>query len=202
MTCFFPTGAEAPDDQACNATAPVSHCCAKGSVCLSNGYCLTAGQSIPYVLSRGTCTDDTFQSLSCPQRCKDVGSYTGAVLVSVTPGENEYCCNGGENNGTCFVPSLGQSNPFTIPEGNVIYNRSDGSTQLPSISVAQPTSIPSPAIVSPSIIYRTDTSHGTAIGAGVGVPLGVLLIVAVAAWFIQLRHAKSLRKRLKISRRM
>ena len=204
QTCYFPAGGVAKTNRPCNASAPVSHCCAEGSVCLDNAYCLNAGVTEPYTLSRGTCTDPTFQSDSCPQRCKDTIPSDGALVQYAPSGPSpgsgqQYCCVGyNQTNGNCSAVSLGQSKPFILPTGNVIWDWSSGSTQLPNTKAAMNESLPPPSAPAPapSVIYLKDTSHDAAIGAGVGVPLSILLLAALAGIYIVWQQKRRIEKEL------
>lgn len=67
--CFFPNGALAPADRACNPDAEDSFCCFTGQGCLSNGLCLVnphVMDDTEFVYARGTCTDPTWDSHLCP----------------------------------------------------------------------------------------------------------------------------------------
>ena len=200
MTCFFPSGKASQIDQVCNASAPVSHCCAPDSVCLSNGYCLNAGRITPYLLSRGTCTDQAFRSPLCSQQCRDINTSGGLSIFSITdgPGEAQYCCGKPSKNGTCASTNE-STTPFTIEMGYVIANRSDGSEQPRPITVTQSVPGTEPTCSSsPSVYLPKNTSRETTIGAGVGVPFGALMVVAFVAWIFQLQKTKKLQRELRI----
>ena len=70
--CYFPDGSVSPQDIPCHSFFPAggaSACCGAADVCLNNKLCLaqTGGE----LISRGSCTDQTWQSLECPQICSD-----------------------------------------------------------------------------------------------------------------------------------
>jgi hypothetical protein len=69
--CFNPAGQET-SAQVCNVTAEISMCCDEGFACLSNGLCTQGpdfrGQS-PFNYYRSGCTDEEWDSESCPQFC-------------------------------------------------------------------------------------------------------------------------------------
>lgn len=72
QTCYFPDGSVADRDTPCNSNATnygVSACCAHMDICLDNHLCLA--QSGEEVITRGTCTDRTWQSSGCSQYCAD-----------------------------------------------------------------------------------------------------------------------------------
>lgn len=66
-TCFYPDGS--PDFYAVPcASEGESHCCRNSSgICLSNGHCMDYLQ--PFAIWRGSCTDETWGSSSCPKVC-------------------------------------------------------------------------------------------------------------------------------------
>ena len=71
QTCFFPNGDVASRDRPCRASSSdqASACCAYMDVCLDNNLCLA--QQGNEVVSRGSCTDQSWQSGACPQYCQD-----------------------------------------------------------------------------------------------------------------------------------
>lgn len=192
MTCYYPNGALASNDIPCNANSPVSHCCNRNATCLDSGYCF-GGQLD--VLVRGSCTDQSFGSPSCPQRCKDVfrASQTALYYYAGVVPNSRYCCGSAFNFSTnaCNQTSLNDDSPFVLPVGNIIMNRTDGATALSSPSTATTN-----AAISPTPPPDNNDSHTVAVGAGVGVPLGVLLIAALIALILQVRQRKRLERKL------
>ena len=71
QTCYFPDGSQSYRDTPCGPSSAnqASACCAYLDVCLNNGLCLSQGGS--EVVSRGSCTDGSWQSGDCPQYCQD-----------------------------------------------------------------------------------------------------------------------------------
>ena len=67
-TCYYPSGTTSPDTP-CRSDDVASSCCAHTDTCLSNGLCLAQGGS--ELISRGSCTDESWQSPKCPQYCSD-----------------------------------------------------------------------------------------------------------------------------------
>ena len=63
-TCYFPSGAPSPSTS-CRLEAGESAFCAHTDICLSNGLCLAQGGF--ELISRGSCTDGSWQSPECPQ---------------------------------------------------------------------------------------------------------------------------------------
>lgn len=85
ITCYAPDQTVAEDDIPCDPTQKQSFCCGKGWACLENKSCVptelvpNGGTLSP---ARGTCTDKSWQSSSCPDFCvsKD-GMYPTRGLV-------------------------------------------------------------------------------------------------------------------------
>ena len=72
QSCYYPDGSVSTLDTPCRApsTDQASPCCKATDVCLDNDLCLAqSGQ--PEVVSRGSCTDSTWQSPECAQYCQD-----------------------------------------------------------------------------------------------------------------------------------
>ncbi|ODM23749.1 hypothetical protein SI65_01338 [Aspergillus cristatus] len=128
-------------------------------------------------MSRGACTDSSW-GVDCPSQCAGSSDYPDAgcaiVLYRANGTQADYCCNAIVNDGTDAGCSNGQT-PFTIPDGKVIIGRAllsnSSTTSKVNATCASPT-----ATVSPS---SSNNKRDVAIGAGVGVPLGVLLLTAL-----------------------
>lgn len=72
QACYFPDGAVATHDTPCHTLSTgdgASACCADADVCLDNHLCLA--QAGGEVISRGSCTDETWESPECSQYCAD-----------------------------------------------------------------------------------------------------------------------------------
>ena len=76
QTCYFPDGSKATSDTPCqessSASDGASACCNSADACLESHLCLE--QSGGPVISRGSCTDQTWRSQECSQYCAD-GKY-------------------------------------------------------------------------------------------------------------------------------
>lgn len=74
-TCYFPDGTVSAHDFPCHSSSigdGASACCGDTAMCLSNNLCLN--QDGAELISRGSCTDETWQSSECGQYCLD-GKY-------------------------------------------------------------------------------------------------------------------------------
>ncbi|KAF3398151.1 hypothetical protein F1880_005697 [Penicillium rolfsii] len=200
--CYYPNGDEAVADTPCYSDGRITHCCGSNSICLTNQLCLSLEQ--PYGLSRGSCTDRSFGS-SCPSYCKNAQEGSGASLVWFTNGTTgntpdgeptEYCCNSVivSSNNTLVCSSFPGtvSDPFPIANGSVIADVA-GLIGL----VKQSSTSSSPTIANntgnddtpKSSTHSEDSQKDTAIGAGVGVPLGVISLLSIG-WAVYERRMR------------
>ena len=71
QTCYFPNGSAADRDIPCRAPTSnqASACCAYSDICLDNSLCLA--QSGVGIITRGSCTDQSWQSSECARYCQD-----------------------------------------------------------------------------------------------------------------------------------
>ena len=72
QTCYYPDGSVASHDSPCHSSSTgdrSSACCNHADICLNNGLCLA--QSGGEIVSRGSCTDQSWQSTACSQYCAD-----------------------------------------------------------------------------------------------------------------------------------
>ena len=77
QTCYYPDGSVASADSPCHSPSikdGASACCNSVDICLNNGLCLS--QSGGEMISRGSCTDQSWQSIECSQYCADGKSIT------------------------------------------------------------------------------------------------------------------------------
>ncbi|KAK5699523.1 hypothetical protein LTR97_005651 [Elasticomyces elasticus] len=94
---------------------------------MSNGLCYNPGADI---FGRYTCTDETWQSSSCPQLCTQGNTASGdEALLQCSDGS--WCCDGDRSFDCC---STADTDFFQLPQGT---------------SYASITSVPSPTSVSP-----------------------------------------------------
>ena len=212
--CYFPNG-NVSNGLACHPTAEASVCCGDGVACLSNGVCEHLSDSSSSSVAatyytRGTCTDSSWKSASCPQFCQKENP-DGVMLLSNCTTDGIWCC--GTNDGSCCentgsLVNLGNGRPETTL-GFVAFSTS---TAGPSASsslqdTATSTENTQPTISPSSIIATTTSSSSTAatpttsttstnttavkVGAGVGIPLGLLLAGALAYMlFLRRKHAR------------
>ncbi|KAI1110592.1 hypothetical protein F5Y14DRAFT_428588 [Nemania sp. NC0429] len=183
--CYYPKGNVAPYDSPCGDGVNHSHCCDSKSLCLSNRLCLRATPS--YELSRASCTDPTWQSPQCPSLCTNVSISGGAPIALYTYSNSrpsQYCCG----TATLIDGSLKcywNPDPFTVEEGDIIADRGLLKNYIAAGSREPNSTCPVDGNC------QTDTSSNAilAIGAGLGVPLG-LLSTATFLWALWERRKR------------
>ncbi|KAM0805009.1 hypothetical protein BDR22DRAFT_885099 [Usnea florida] len=204
-TCFFPDGTVAPRDTPCHdpfLRGGASACCAESDVCLDNNLCLA--QSGPEIITRGSCTDWRWLSPECPQYCPDVEPSNGCdIHVAYTTPDHviKFCCNLGiiVSNNTCYIPTKGSAEPFSVDAGLVIYNRTSGSTS-PNITDTVTTTIIAtktttvPVTTSPPPISSSSSERHAAIAASMSALLGAAFLISLIFLWQQGKGAKASRK--------
>ncbi|KAL2268028.1 hypothetical protein VTJ83DRAFT_2874 [Remersonia thermophila] len=133
IRCFFPNGDVNPEDVPCDPGAPVSMCCGSRDACLSSGLCLNPGTGPTRGISfaRGTCTDQTWKSPICPQKCRinqdsatNSSAYNfgaGGVQVWECIGQGyedpgAYCCESAREKTRCCETHTAV---FTLPGASI-----------------------------------------------------------------------------------
>ncbi|EME41182.1 hypothetical protein DOTSEDRAFT_55080 [Dothistroma septosporum NZE10] len=201
--CFFPDGSKAANYTACNAASTESACCKTDEACLSNGYCFQQ-TSYSNRISRGACTDSSFGSTACPQRCADVATAVALTIfeaydtADVPHGNGLFCCVSGYNvtSQQCMTESDGTFAPFSLPAGTVVIDRSNGATLPENFNSTDAAASVVTATVTASATAAPEKSNTAAVAAGVAVPLGVLLVAALAGCFLLWRNLGKARREL------
>ena len=108
------------------------------------------------------------------------------------------CCGPGYPNGTCVQISQGSNLAFEVPLGQIIYNRTSGSTERndttsgPTSTTARTITVTASAsdqsicstaspVASSASLRCSSTSNDAAIGAGVGIPTARTITVTASA---------------------
>ncbi|KAL4905769.1 hypothetical protein BDW74DRAFT_12688 [Aspergillus multicolor] len=194
-TCYYPNGKPAADDVQCTS-GDNSACCGSGAICLSNGLCM--GITQPFGLSRGSCTDPSFEIDECTDACTNIQRSGGCAIIPYNNTEEGvyYCCNSIVNNSTGTKPSCAWDvEPFTLQSATIIPGAallegyvqvSDSDSTTNTSTTAQNATVDCP---SPDSSSSSSDSHDVAIGAGVGVPLGVLALAGIA-WALYERRRR------------
>ena len=220
--CFLPNGTAWPIDTPCNANAAHSACCPEHSACLANGYCIGTGDAAegdaPNVVARSSCTDATWEDPACPVYCADVypdaGCAVFAVAVSSQPAHQYFCCDGHDQNKNasyCGQSTNGSSSPFQLKVAGIIGDRSTGSTlafdggglmgRSTLIGTATATATGTTWTMASDRTGMHSTNELLAVGAGIGVPLVVLLFVACGMLWTQTLLLRKARRNLAVERR-
>lgn len=119
-----------------------------------------------------------------------VGGTTSVHLVNDTA-SGAWCCSNpiDPSNNLCTLPTDGSLEPFVIPPGQVIVDRSTGATLGGNFTLRQSTSN-----ATVTATPHSSSNSSVAVGAGVGVPLGILLLASLAAVAFLYSKLKSLQK--------
>lgn len=197
--CYYPNHQPATGTYPCSA-ADVTHCCGSSAICLSNGYCMDLAQ--PFTLSRGGCTSDTWAA-GCPTECsQSIFASGGSSIVNIfynsTTGVSDYCC------GTPIAASDGSTvcqynqPSFTLPQASILpgYAALEGYTNTAS---SGNTSTSPTATASTSTSNSADNSRDIALGAGLGIPLGLIALGSLVWGYYERRRANQFRKALTAS---
>lgn len=64
--CYYPDGSAAFTDVPCSNSSEPTACCSPQAYCLTNSLCWT-----DMILSRGSCTDQTWKASVCPSACRN-----------------------------------------------------------------------------------------------------------------------------------
>ncbi|KAJ5825009.1 hypothetical protein N7447_007349 [Penicillium robsamsonii] len=189
-TCYFPSGDIAVDDVPCFSGDKDSPCCSKDSICLSNGFCY--GKAQPFALSRGSCTNKYWP---VEGGCNDVCSKVEAMndkgcalpLLRIEDKKSSYCANSiivdPSNHLACAAGPSFELDPADFVWGKAaLANYTSGDPSLNSTSTTNTTACPTTS--SGENKGANDNKDGKSnndlvIGAGVGIPLGVLLLTAL-----------------------
>ncbi|KAF7591724.1 hypothetical protein BBP40_001168 [Aspergillus hancockii] len=165
--CYFPKGNKASSHVPCQSGGGA--CCGEQAICLTNNLCLDVIQ--PFGLSRGSCTDIAWRHPNCTDKCQDVqeSSSCSLVLYNNTNNNNEYCCNSIVNDPAGTFPKCDGGKPtFTVYNAQIKQGVALLANNQPSNSTSDRSSS-----------GNNGTSHDVAIGAGVGVPLGVIALGSI-----------------------
>ncbi|KAI9932612.1 hypothetical protein ASPWEDRAFT_33497 [Aspergillus wentii DTO 134E9] len=185
--CWFPDKVtEAKGDVPCYDSSGGSHCCGKTDICLSNGYCMGIAQ--PFVMARASCSDKNWGADStCKDPCSFLPSLLGGgcslPMISNNGSVALYCASAIVENSD-GVGCVENHDPFTVPSATVVPNKAVLASSAYQSPLSTSSSSANSSSGADSGSSRSSSNNNVAIGAGVGVPLGVLAITAItwALW--------------------
>ncbi|TFB00012.1 hypothetical protein CCMA1212_008256 [Trichoderma ghanense] len=155
--CYYPDGTPAPGDVPCTDSTANSVCCGTGYACLSNGICQATGDELKKPgateFVRGSCTDKTYRSSSCPSFCgtpdqDNVSGGEGMAKCTDTKQDLYWCINAanialqetedpcGDQDAVVFFPGT----PTVITTINVAPKQTGTSTTSTPTTMATSTS--------------------------------------------------------------
>ncbi|KAL2820420.1 hypothetical protein BJX63DRAFT_418500 [Aspergillus granulosus] len=197
--CYYPSGNPATEDVQCTP-GENSACCGHGAICLSNGYCLGIVQ--PFSLSRGSCTDPTFEIDECAKECLDIQRDSGCTIVPDNATEEgvTYCCNSIVNHPSDVnLACAWNADPITLASATI----------MPGVAILEDYTLKSDDNSSINTSASSEggeeasTEHSSpntvAIGAGVGVPLGIIALFGIAWALFERRKRKGLQNTQKMA---
>ncbi|KAK6347919.1 hypothetical protein TWF718_005739 [Orbilia javanica] len=185
--CFFPGGSRAPGYVACNnAATGHSACCRNNNqtTCFSTGLCyLERG-----FYERGACTDQSWQSDSCPGPCRDFRS-SGQNILACADTTGSFCCGTGGNPSCC----QNRDNYFTFEVGQIAFINGEpvSRTRTAGPATATGTSTNSAtATAEPQVVERAPTGLVAGMAAGIAVASVIAIVFAI----MYFRERKKLQK--------
>ncbi|KAG8628369.1 hypothetical protein KVT40_004242 [Elsinoe batatas] len=175
-TCYYPDKTIASTDIPCSSNGQATHCCPSDSFCMSHGLCAGGG-----VLSRASCTDQTWGAEQCARVCRDTNP---ASRLSLTPcggrsfacGLNTTSCQTGQGIVTFDRPSALVLRPNQVA---ALLAAQGINTTTPSPSSTQ-TASEEPLYVDGQRMYPSSTV--LALGLGMGFPLAFLVIAVIVMY--------------------
>ncbi|KAK4548369.1 hypothetical protein LTR36_010240 [Oleoguttula mirabilis] len=109
--CYYPNGDLSISDDACSSNGGA--CCPEQWECLSNGLCYNGKDDF---YGRYTCTDETWQSGSCPQICTQGNTATGDEAM-LQCADGSWCCDGNRSFNCC---TTADTSFLSLPQGNFV----------------------------------------------------------------------------------
>ncbi|KAI0549244.1 hypothetical protein F4679DRAFT_595985 [Xylaria curta] len=182
--CYYPRGNPSNEDIPCGDGVNHSHCCGLNSICLSNKLCLHPSGS--FELSRGSCTDSTWQSPNCATYCTNVSTNSGiplALYSFVQSMPSLYCCGTVALESGRYLGCALSPQPFTLEPGDIIPDRGVLRNYILAGSEKSNSTCPSNC----TIPIKTNFHTVLAVGAGLGIPLGIFSI-ATLLWALWKRY--------------
>lgn len=124
------------------------------------------------------------------------------MFLAVDLPQGTFCCGPSigydTEAGQCRTSTRNSFVPFNLTLGKAMYNRTSGSTGPNSTSTSTVTIVSTATALGPAS-PASRQNHDTAIGAGVGVPLGVLLVAATSFALYERRQRKRLQRLISAS---
>ncbi|PTB63350.1 hypothetical protein BBK36DRAFT_22627 [Trichoderma citrinoviride] len=194
--CYYPDGTPAPGDVPCTDSTANSVCCGTGYACLSNGICQATGDELKKPgateFVRGSCTDKTFRSSSCPSFCgtpdqDNVSGGEGMAKCTNTDQDLYWCINAANL-------ALQQNEDPCTDENAVVFFPASTSPKGTGANTGTGTGTSTTTPTSPAETSSTEqksSSNGGVIGGAVGGSLGGLAIIGGLAFFFLRRRRGS-----------
>ncbi|KAE8451038.1 hypothetical protein EG329_004710 [Mollisiaceae sp. DMI_Dod_QoI] len=173
-----------------NTTTGHSACCGSGATCYSNGLCKQDnGDFVDYL--RVGCTDPTWQASECLDQCT-IYANSSTAGVRYCDGDitqtTSYCCDDGSSGVGSFACCNTAADIFQIsPAATVLaqmpLSQLTTTTTSATSSATRTSSTTTSAAATTSASSGGGSSDGAAIGAGVGVPMGLIALGGIGYLF-------------------
>ncbi|KAM3424555.1 hypothetical protein BST61_g6551 [Cercospora zeina] len=186
QNCYFPDGSLS-NHKSCSADGTPSPCCASNAFCLDNGLCFVEG-----VVTRGSCTDQAWQSGACPGYCKEE-DRNGSIAItpcSFDGTQSTFTC--GLNNSGCG----NASQTFSLPGNSDLVLRpaqvaalvgpvlssaaAQASASASGRATATETSCASAHAIPSGRCFTAGQMAG--LGVGLGIPFLIAAFTAIMLW--------------------
>jgi hypothetical protein len=187
---------------ACDSSASASACCDPTFVCLSNGLCApgpnttAAGYQTLTRFYRGSCTDAKWKDSKCPSFCRSNDDSASGQGLNACPGAGpgKYCCwrqafDCCKNSSSIFdlgIANIQTTIGFTAKASSTSAS-SSSSTPPPTSSPSMTTGVPASNSTPPS---GGSSSKTSAIGAGVGIGILAILVIAAAVFWYRKKMSR------------
>ncbi|KND91078.1 hypothetical protein TOPH_04344 [Tolypocladium ophioglossoides CBS 100239] len=195
-TCYDLAGKVNTALYPCDTSADVSPCCGPVDFCLSNGLCLDAGSNNG--LTQQGCTSQDWHS-PCAKHCPGTTAADGFQYLMLCSGfdgtgNNPLCC--GADYSCC---NSTQNIITTIAQFSTLSRAAGAPATTDTTSSSTPnTSAATRASQSAASTSAAASSGGDdkllAVGAGLGIPLGLALVAALAFLGWQMRKQQKLKR--------
>ncbi|KAH8898230.1 hypothetical protein GQ53DRAFT_625138, partial [Thozetella sp. PMI_491] len=188
-TCYNVAGKASDRLYPCDSSGGIVPCCSANDFCLSNGLCLDGGGNNAF--TQQGCTSDSWEA-PCRKYCSGNAGLAGdgyiyMHLCSGFDAANPFCCSTDYtccNSSANIITAIAHFSTMSHPVVSPATSSPSSATQSTSgTSLTSALSSTSTSTSSADIGGRESScnSNSVAIGAGVGVPLGVAFIASLVA---------------------
>ncbi|KAF2093696.1 hypothetical protein NA57DRAFT_81198 [Rhizodiscina lignyota] len=186
--CYFPDKTPALEHTPCPIVdgEDAAPCCGPGRACLSNRLCGSPqGNADQAMLSRGSCTDASWNSWNCPRYCMGDNNSGSGVVQCTNDTLPLYCCVDTATYGSISGCCNDTANLFIVREE--ANDPKPASNAYSTLSAAKSGSTITATPMSPNTASH-GLSSGAQIGLGVGLGVGLSLLICILGLVLQRRY--------------